>query len=116
MSKKAQKHYETTFIVDSILEDEKVDIIISRYTSLLQKNEAEVLKTEKWGRKKLSYPVKKRTTGSLVSVEFIADPSLIAKLERAYHLDDDVLRFLNVTYDKKTLANDMFTLRRRSRY
>jgi small subunit ribosomal protein S6 len=103
MAKKAQKHYETTFIVDSILEDEKVDVIVSRYTNFLAKNQAEVLKSEKWGRKKLSYPVKKRTTGNFVSVEFTADPLLISKLERAYHLDDDVLRFLNVEFDKKTL-------------
>ena len=42
-------------------------------------------------------------TGSYVSIEFTADPSVIAKLERAYHLDDDILRFLTVAFDKKSL-------------
>ena len=103
MRKKTHRHYETTFIVDSILEDEKVEVIINRYSNLFAKSGAEVLKTEKWGRKKLSYPIKKRTTGSYISIEFTADPSVISKLERAYHLDDDVLRFLTVSFDKKTL-------------
>jgi small subunit ribosomal protein S6 len=103
MKKKIHRHYETTFIVDSILEDEKAEVIINRYVNLLSKNNAEVLKTEKWGRKKLSYPIKKRTTGSYISIEFTAEPSVISKLERAYHLDDDVLRFLTVYFDKKTL-------------
>ncbi|MBN8585054.1 MAG: 30S ribosomal protein S6 [Ignavibacteria bacterium] len=103
MSTKAHKYYETTFIVDSILEDERVDAIVNKYAAFFKKNEGEVIKTEKWGRRKLAYPIKKKPTGSYVSIEFTADPSVIAKLERAYHLDDDILRFLTVSFDKKTL-------------
>jgi small subunit ribosomal protein S6 len=99
----SKRYYETTFIVDSILEDDKVDSIISRYQNLFAKNGGEVVKSEKWGRRKLSYPIKKRTTGSYITIEFRAEPSIITKLERAYHLDDDILRFLTVSYDKKSL-------------
>lgn len=103
MAKNTHKHYETTFIVDSIFEDERVDAIVNKYTGFFTKNGGEILKTERWGRKKMSYAIKKRQTGSYVSIEFTAEPSVIAKLERAYHLDDDILRFLTVTFDKKTL-------------
>ena len=103
MSKKAHNYYETTFIVDSILEDDRVESIVNKYTNFFKKNEAEVVKTEKWGRRKLAYQIKKKPTGSYVSIEFTGDPSIIAKLERAYHLDDDILRFLTVSFDKKTL-------------
>lgn len=103
MSKKGHKYYETTFIVDSILEDDRLESIVNKYTTFFTKNEGEVLKTEKWGRRKLAYAIKKKPTGSYVSIEFTADPSVIAKLERAYHLDDDILRFLTVSFDKKTL-------------
>jgi len=99
----AKRYYEATFIVDSILEDEKVEAIITRYISFFEKNGGEVVKTDKWGRRKFSYPIKKRTTGSYISLEFKAEPSIIAKLERAYHLDDDILRFLTISYDKKSL-------------
>ncbi len=103
MSKKAHKYYETTFIVDSIYEDERVDTILNKYTNFFKKNDGEVVKTEKWGRRKFAYPIKNKATGSYVTIEFTADPSVIAKLERAYHLDDDILRFLNVSFDRKTL-------------
>lgn len=103
MIKKEHKYYETTFIVDSIFEDDRVDSIVNKYANFFKKNEGEVIKTEKWGRRKLAYPIKKRATGSYISIEFTADPSVIAKLERAYHLDDDILRFLTVAFDKKTL-------------
>lgn len=104
MAKNTHNHYETTFIVDSIFEDERVDAIVNKYTGFFTKNGGEVLKTEKWGRKKMAYAIKKKQTGSYVSIEFTAEPSVIAKLERAYHLDDDIMRFLTVTFDKKTLA------------
>jgi small subunit ribosomal protein S6 len=105
MTKKEHKHYETTFIVDSILEDERVDSIVNKYSNFFKKNEGEVLKTEKWGRRKLAYSIKKKSAGSYVSMEFTCDPSVISKLERAYHLDDDILRFLTVSFDKKTLED-----------
>ncbi len=109
----AKRYYETTFIVDSILEDDKVESIISRYINFFQKNGGEVAKTGKWGRRKFSYPIKKRTTGNYISIEFTADPSIIAKLERAYHLDDEVLRFLTVSFDKKSLqTRDAYLARR----
>lgn len=103
MSKKEHKYYETTFIVDSILDDERVDSIVNKYSNFFVKNEGEVVKTEKWGRRKLAYQINNKPTGSYISIEFKADPSVIAKLERAYHLDEDILRFLTVAFDKKAL-------------
>lgn len=105
MSKNKLKFYETTFIVDSLLEDEKVDAIINKYKIFFTKNEAEVVKIEKWGRRKLAYPIKKRTAGFYVTIEVNAYPSVMARLERTYHLDDDVLRFLTIAFDKKTLTD-----------
>jgi len=107
----SKRYYETTFIVDSILEDEKVDAIIEKYTSFLTKNECEITKTEKWGRRKFTYSIKGRQTGHYVSIEFSSGPGVISKLERTYHLDENILRFLNVSFDKKMLAerNAYFT-------
>lgn len=101
--KKNTRFYETTFIVDALLEDEKVDKIIDHYTKFLKKNNAEVVNVEKWGRRKLAYPIKKRLSGSYVTLEVISEPSVISKLERAYNLDEDILRYLTVSFDKKTL-------------
>ncbi len=113
MSKKTHNYYETTFIVDSIFEDERIDSIINKYSNFFTKNEGEVVKVEKWGRKKLAYPIKKKVTGFYISIEFTSDPSVIAKLERAYHLDDDIIRFLTVTFDKKTLVERNIYLERK---
>ncbi len=102
MSNTQKRNYETIFIVDSVLEDEKLDAIMNKYMNFLTKNESEIIATEKWGRKKLAYPIKKKYTGHYVSIEFEGTPDMLSKLERAYHLDDDILRFLTVSFDKQT--------------
>ncbi len=99
----SKRYYETTFIIDSILEDDKVESIITRYHNFFTKNGGEVAKTQIGGRRKLSYPIKRRITGNYISIEFTAEPTIIAKLERTYHLDDEVLRFLTISYDAKSL-------------
>ena len=104
MIKKVIKHYETIFIVDSLLEDEKLDKIIDKYSNFLTKNGASVEKIDKWGRKKFSYQIRKKQSGHFASIEFKGPSALISKLERTYHLDDNILRFLTIYYDKKSLA------------
>jgi len=98
------RNYETIFLIDSIFEDEKVDAIVTKYNNFMTKNGGEVVTTEKWGRKKLAYPIKNKYTAHYISIEFTAPTDLMAKLERAYHLDDDILRFLTVCFDKKTFG------------
>src|SRR5438045_7733271 len=104
MNTKETKNYETIFLLDSVLEDEKVDTIVTKYNNFIAKNGGEAVNTDKWGRKKLAYPIKNKYTAHYISLEFTAPADFMAKLERAYHLDDDILRFLTVNFDKKTFA------------
>jgi small subunit ribosomal protein S6 len=104
MINKEQLNYETIFILDAMVEDEKLEGIITKYSNFLTKNDCSIVKVDKWGRKKFAYPIKKRNSGFYVTLEFAGGPDVIAKLERAYHLDDSILRYLTVSYDKKTNA------------
>lgn len=98
------KTYETIFILDSILEDDKVESIKNKYIKLLEKEGSEILKNENWGRKKFANAIKNKQSGFYIDLEFSAKESTIAKLEKAYHLDDSILRFLTISFDKKTLV------------
>lgn len=104
MPRNITKNYETIFILDAVLDDDKVESMINKYTDFLSKNGSTVLRVDRWGRKKFAYPIKKKFTGFYASVEFAGLPGIVGKLDRAYHLDDNILRFLTVSYDKKTLA------------
>ena len=104
MAKKALKNYETIFILDSIADEDKIESQIQKYVAFLTKNGSEIVNIDRWGRRKFTYPIKKKHTGYYVSIEFASDTEITAKLERTYHLDENVLRYLTVCYDKKTLA------------
>lgn len=97
------KNYETIFILDSILEDDKAEAIKNKYEALLTKNGAQIIKSENWGRKKFANAINKKVSGFYISIDFTANPDSISKLEKAYHIDENILRFLTVNYDKKTL-------------
>jgi small subunit ribosomal protein S6 len=105
MINREPKAYETIFILDAMLDDDNTESIINKYTSFLAKNDCNNVKVDKWGRKKFAYPIKKKYTGYYVSIEFSTTANdIVTKLDRAYHLDESVLRFLTVNFDKKTLA------------
>jgi small subunit ribosomal protein S6 len=104
MSKKITKTYETIFILDAVLDDDKAESVINKYADFLTKNGSTIIKIDRWGRKKFAYPIKKKFTGYYASIEFSSAPGIVAKLDRTYHLDDNILRFLTISYDKKTYA------------
>jgi small subunit ribosomal protein S6 len=98
------KTYETIFILDALLDDEKVESIIQKYSAFLTKNNCSIVNIDKWGRRKFAYQIKKKHTGFYISVEFIGPADVVAKLERQYHLDDNILRYLSVSFDKRTVS------------
>lgn len=66
---------------------------IERITRVVAEGGGTVQSVDRWGRKRLAYPIAKQQEGYYVVVEFTAQPSVIAELERTLHLADEVLRF-----------------------
>jgi small subunit ribosomal protein S6 len=100
----ATRQYETTFIVNASLDDVQVDGVISRVQETITKNGGTISSLNKWGRKRLSYSINKRTNGFYVNIEFEAAGTLLAPLERSFQLDEMILRHLTVVLDKKAIA------------
>ena len=96
--------YETTFIVNASLDDSQTDAVIARVQDVIVKNGGAVNALNKWGRKRLAYPINKKTNGFYVNIEFTAPGTLLGALERSFQLDEMILRFLILQLDKKALA------------
>lgn len=95
--------YETTFIVNAGLDDPQIDAVIEKAKDVIVKNGGEIRDLFKWGRKRFAYTIKKKNNGFYTVVEFSAPGEAIAKLERHYQLDENVLRYLTIQLDKKAL-------------
>lgn len=99
-----QRTYESTVIINASLDDTQVESVITRITETITKNGGAVTALNKWGRKRLAYPINKKTNGYYLNMEFAAPSGLIAVLERSYQLDEMVLRYLTIVLDAKAIA------------
>jgi small subunit ribosomal protein S6 len=95
--------YETTFIVNASLDDPQIEAAIGRVQEVITKNGGTILALNRWGRKRLAYPISKKTTGFYCHIEFESSGNLIALLERSYQLDELVLRHLTIRLSKNAL-------------
>jgi small subunit ribosomal protein S6 len=92
--------YETVFILNPILSDLQVKETAKKFCSVITENAGVVTNEENWGQRKLAYPIQKKKTGYYILLEFDAPTDLVAKLEIAYHRDENVMRFLTFRLDK----------------
>jgi small subunit ribosomal protein S6 len=100
----AKNNYETTFIINASLEDGQIESTTNHVQEVITRNGGEIKALNKWGRKRLAYPIQKKNNGFYVNMEFIAPAPAMALLERVYQLDENVLRFLTIHLDDKVLA------------
>jgi small subunit ribosomal protein S6 len=79
-------------IFDVGLEDGDINTSLDRITSLVRDRGGSPGRAERWGRRMFAYELKHRSEGYYVLIEFTADPTLVAELDRMLTLDDTVLR------------------------
>ncbi len=92
--------YESVAIINAALEDEQIEVTISRILETITSHGGELLDVDKWGRKRLAYPIQKAKSGYYLVLRFNAPTELIAVLERNYRLDETIIRYLTITLDK----------------
>lgn len=93
--------YESTFIVNAALEDSDIDGVISKVTNYIENHGGQILEINKWGRRRLAYPINKKFNGYYVHLVFESMPSTIPILERFLVLEDTVLRHLTLVLSDK---------------
>lgn len=93
--------YESTFIINAALEDAEVDGVVKRVTDYIEEHGGSMVEVNKWGRRRLAYPIKKKYNGFYVYTAFEAPATAIPQLERFMILEDNVLRHLTLQLDPK---------------
>lgn len=95
--------YESAILINAALDDQQIESIITRVKDLITNNNGEIREIENWGRKRLAYPVAKSKIGYYAIFRFDAPVDIVAKLERAYTLDEQILRFVTLKLSKDAL-------------
>nr|HPO64221.1 30S ribosomal protein S6 [Candidatus Kapabacteria bacterium] len=72
------------------------EAVINKVISYIENNGGEITETNKWGRRRLAYPINKKYNGYYVHLVFETKPSAVPILERFLVLEDTVLRHLTL--------------------
>ena len=86
--------YEMLYILDNSLSDEAKDGIIKKVEDLVTANGGQIEKTERWGTKKLQYPINYKSEGYYVLMTFEAEKTLVVEIKRIVGITDGIIRRL----------------------
>jgi small subunit ribosomal protein S6 len=97
--------YENVIILNAAISDEDADAAIAKIKELITGQGGEVLKVDIWGRRKLTYEIKKQKKGLYVLLFFKTPSATIKKLEEFYKVFDTVLKYMVIKLGAKQVQN-----------
>ena len=82
------------YILDAGLEEAKREEIIKKFEDLVANNGGVIEKTDRWGMKKLQYPINYKSEGYYVLMSFEAAKTLVVEIKRVAGITDGIIRRL----------------------
>jgi len=96
-----ERFYEVMFIVRPDVEDADLDKLIAGFEHTVTNGGGKVRSTEKLGRRKLAYTVRKFNEGNYILLTIDADGALVHELERRLRVSEPVIKFITVRMDEE---------------
>ena len=96
-----QRTYEVMFIVRPDMQDEDVDKLVANLESNANTAGAKIQTTERWGKRKLAYDVRRFSEGNYILLKVDADGKAIHEVERRLRVAEPVIKFITVRTDEK---------------
>ena len=90
------RDYELVVILSPELAEEEVPAAIDRLRQVIADRGGEVTDINRWGRRKLAYPIKKQVEGNYLVTQVKLDPRRTTDIEAGLRISEEVLRHLLV--------------------
>jgi small subunit ribosomal protein S6 len=103
------------YIVDPETADDKIAKLNDAVGKLVEKEGGEVVRMDDIGRKRLAYPIQKKTEGYYVLFEIEGSGQEILELERRMRVNDMIMRYLTVRVDEERKSADRKRAKREAR-
>ena len=91
------RSYQSVLILKPDIEDTREDEALGKIGEFIKGNGGAILKTEKWGKKRLAYRVKKNRFGIYLNIYHTLEPFGVIDLEKKYKLFDLIIKFMVVS-------------------
>lgn len=94
------RKYEVVFVLRPDLEEEKNAAVVEKFKDLIESHGGEIVKLDKWGKRKLAYEIRDFREGSYIVLQMNAEPKVASELDRVFKITDEVLRHMIVRDDE----------------
>ncbi len=91
--------YELVLVVNAKIEDEARTAVVDKAKAYVERFGGTVTEVEDWGKKKLAYEIQHMKEGFYYFIQFEADATCPAELEKRVRIMENVLRYLVVRKD-----------------
>ena len=98
------RDYEMVMIINPDVPEEEVPNTIEKVGQFITGRGGEVAEVNRWGRRKLAYPIMRYTEGNYVLTQFKLDPTQVSDLEASIELTEEVIRHLVVRREEGETA------------
>lgn len=96
-----ERLYEVMFIVRPDVVDEELDKLVAGFETTVTNGGGTIKHSEKMGRRKLAYTVRKFNDGNYILLTIEADGAVVAELERRLRVTEPVIKFITVRMDEE---------------
>ena len=90
------RDYELVFIVSPEMSDETLDATIEKVSRLITGRGGALTDTQKWGKRRLAYPIKHLLEGNYILLKCKMKPANSRELEATLRITEEVVRHLLV--------------------
>ena len=90
------RRYELIFILRPGLGEDEINTITNYTKQIILDEKGTIIDLNKWGMKKLAYPIKKEIQGFYIYCEYAGTPAAVVEIERKFRIDDAVLKYLTI--------------------
>lgn len=88
------RDYEVMYILNAELDEEGIDGAVTRFEDVVKNGGGEIVKTERWGKRRLAYEVNDKIEGYYVLMYIKCPSNTVQELERILKISDDIIRHL----------------------
>jgi len=94
------RNYEIMLVFDASLEEDAIGRELKKVTSIIEKGKGTITDSQKWGVRKLAYPIKHQENGYYHLINFTSSETVVNEIDRVNKINDKLLRHLTVKEEK----------------
>ena len=87
-------------VINKICNDVEYNELVAKITSFITENGGEVKKVNKWGKKRLAYPLQEQTEGLYTLLFFKAIPQVVRAFDKMMKKEQTILSSMIIRNDK----------------